>query len=355
MNQPNAPNIFHCPSCEQVLQSTLEQIGMEICCPNCESEFTVPNNLQIGNREEIHQVPPSEITDNPIKEIYSFTCPACHQNYTIEENFADCQIECSNCGTAFHIPKTPDSDEKGQFSSNENVNREENFLAEERANEPRNLLESFDNDDLNLIQDAMEIPLESLQNLTVEIYWEYTIIAELLKKQLAPLAEVLNHSASGRSAKKTWGRKRSRFKKFIKNYFDEMFKLLFSLYNLMSKDFNDALCCGDIHSIFIFSEKMNLLTNDLVNLHQKIFEESIPNDDHYIQLHELVTSWVSYCGKRLVELVDVLMEKGNRSREYQGIHPQVSFVPPNLYKFALTAKELGIGFDPRQEIFSNFS
>lgn len=288
-------------------------------------------------------------------DIYTFSCPKCNQNYSAEAAFVGLEIECSECGSEFQIP--------GGNKSHAEISRKEfdktaTVISSVKATRLENqqinslLIESFDQDELSLIEDAMEIPLDSLRELKVEDCWEYGIVAELLTKRLAPLRDLISTKNREKEIKKAWGAKRLRFKKIVKNYFNEIFKLWHSLYNLMVKELNKVLSCKDIHAIFLFSEKMNLLTNDLIEIHEKIDNESIPNEANYIELHELMRSWVPSCYESLVLLTDTLRRNSHRSRRYKGIHPQISLIPTNLYRFTSKARELGLGFKFRAPIIA---
>lgn len=80
---------FHCPHCEQGIESDPAMQGRMINCPSCGGLFRIPGG------------PPPE------DWLINFDCPMCGQNIETPADAAGLNLHCPGCGQTLVIPAPP--------------------------------------------------------------------------------------------------------------------------------------------------------------------------------------------------------------------------------------------------------
>ena len=277
-------------------------------------------------------------------EPHIFKCPSCPQLFKSAYDEIGLEMDCPQCGDCFRIPEITDALklETSHGSRQIDLQEEERIEADEKAEIP--VYETFSDEERKMLNDLPAVSLENLKILTKQNCWEYSIVAALLFNQLENLQQTVIDTTYKQELQKGWKKNRSNFNYFLDQHCKDLFTTFNALYELMSDSLGYALENEDLNAIFALLEKFDVLITRLAKAHVRIYREPMPPEEPYPTLQQLITDWIPYCSRHLLDFVNKLHEKCVNLRSSNKLRPQISLVPPSFYQFLKITNQLGIGF-----------
>src|SRR5262249_42337157 len=110
---------FHCPRCQQLLESPDTEAGSKLPCPLCGHRLQIPspppppppeNRTVLGVPEvppdsvPVQVVNPAPQTPTPPESLIDFDCPYCGARLEIEEFMVGRPTRCPDCRRKLRVP-----------------------------------------------------------------------------------------------------------------------------------------------------------------------------------------------------------------------------------------------------------
>jgi len=130
---------FTCPGCETPFKVGDEKAGKPGKCPKCQSQFTIPSEPNAPNESSSGllplPIPAPPPTDNAPVEIAP--CPGCGSRLSVEAGDLGLDIECPNCQTQYKALRAGESAPPPLKKTSDSFQRPSKRVADEDDEEER--------------------------------------------------------------------------------------------------------------------------------------------------------------------------------------------------------------------------
>ena len=277
-------------------------------------------------------------------EDHVFKCPECPQMFKSTYDEIGLEMDCPQCDACFRIPDGSETKKLETSFEDDGLNKatKKKDKFKEKSGVP--VFSGLNDEELKMLDTSpSEVLVENLKILTRQHCWEYFVVAALLINQLDNLKQTVLDTSYKQEAQKGWKKNRLIFNDFLKNYSESFFSTFNLLYKLVSDDLQRALEKEDLSVIFELAKKFDQQIIKLAEIHVRIYREPMPPEEPYLTLHQIITDWVPYCCRSLLDFVENLQEKSVNLRCSNRLRPQISLITPSYFQYMKIMNELGVG------------